>query len=526
MLLLMFLVILGVGGLLAALLGSWRPAAPRWIALVTTLFDLALSVVEWVRAGHIPALPSPWIEVYQATWLPALGVRFHLALDGLSLLMILLTFFLGVLAVAVCWEVRDRPGFFFFNLLWMLAGIVGIFLALDLFLFYVAWEVMLVPLYFLIALWGGERRVYAATQFFLFTQLSGLLMLISILALEFSRHPAGQVLSLDYLSLLGVPLPLGSGIWIMLGFLAAFAVKLPLFPLHTWQPEAFVAAPAGACITGLLVEIGGYGLIRFLFPLFPVAAHAAAPIVMILAVIGILYGALMALGQRDLKRLIAYGSIAHVGFVALGIFAWNRLALQGAVVLMIAHALSTGALFILVSILRDRTRAADIDPLGGIWSIAPSLSAATLFFLMASIGLPGLADFVGEFLILLGVYPVSHTLAALATSGVLFSTMYALRLVQRAFWGPEQRSWDIPDLAWREWAVLTPLALALVIFGIYPRPILGTFRPSLELLMQMASPGMGPGPSVRYSIAHIVVHFQPAPSAGAPAATRSLGGVR
>jgi NADH-quinone oxidoreductase subunit M len=489
MILLLLLILLGVGGALAAMLGSWRPAAPRWVALATTGLGLVLSVVEWTRAGAV-AVASPWIDQYQAAWLPSLGARFYLALDGLSLLMILLTFFLGVLAVAVSWEVRDRPGLFFLNLLWMLAGIVGIFLALNLFLFYVAWEVMLVPLYFLIALWGGERRAFASTQFFLFTQLSGLLMLISILALEFARQPAGRTLSLDYGALLGVPLSVHAGIWIMLGFLAAFAVKLPLFPLHTWQPEAFVAAPAGACITGLLIEIGGYGLIRFLLPLFPAAAHAAAPIVMTLAVVGILYGAWMALGQRDLKRLIAYGSVAHVGFVALGIFAWNRIALQGAVVLMIAHALSTGALFILVSLLRERTRSAGLDPLGGIWSIAPSLSAATLFFLLASIGLPGLADFVGEFLVLLGVYPVSHTLAALAALGVLFSTLYALRLVQRAFWGPEQRSWDIPDLTRREWAVLTPLALALVIFGIYPRPILGTFRPALEMLMQIAPPGL------------------------------------
>lgn len=488
MLLPLLLLILGVGGLLAALLGSWNHATPRWIALVTTLFGLALSATEWARFGFGHSLPTPWMEDYRASWIPSLGVQFHLALDGLSLLMVLLTFFLGVLAVVVSWEVRDRPGFFYLNLLWMLAGIVGIFLALDLFLFYVAWEVMLVPLYFLIVLWGGERRSYAGTQFFLFTQFSGLLMLIAILALAFSRQPAGHPLSLDYASLLQSPLPQHAAIWVMLGFLAAFAVKLPLFPLHTWQPEAFVAAPVGACITGLLIEIGGYGFIRFLVPLFPAAERSAAPVVMILAVVGILYGALMALGQSDLKRLISYGSIAHVGFVALGIFAWNRVALQGAVVLMIAHALSTGGLFILVSILRDRTRSADLDPLGGIWSIAPGLSATTVFFLVASIGLPGLADFIGEFMILLGVFPVSHTLAALAALGVLFSTLYALRLIQRAFWGPEQRSWDIRDLAWRDWVVLTPLALALVVFGFYPRPILSTFRPAMDALMQIAAP--------------------------------------
>lgn len=522
MLLLLLLIVLGVGGLLSAMLGSWRPALPRWIALGTTAAGLALAVIEWARAGQAATSPSSWIDQYQVAWLPAFGAHFHLALDGLSLLMILLTFFLGVLAVTVSWEVRDRPGFFFLNLLWMLAGIVGIFLALDLFLFYVAWEVMLVPLYFLIALWGGERRRFASVQFFLFTQLSGLLMLISILALEFSRQPAGQIFSLDYTALLGVPLPLRTGIWIMLGFLVAFAVKLPLFPLHTWQPAAFVAAPAGACITGLLIELGGYGLIRFLLPLFPAAAHAAAPIVMILAVIGILYGAWMALGQSDLKRLIAYGSIAHVGYVALGIFAWNRIALQGAVVLMIAHALSTGALFILVSLLRERTRSSSLDLLGGLWSIAPGLSAVTLFFLVASIGLPGLADFVGEFLVLLGVYPVSHTLAALAALGVLFSTLYALRLIQRAFWGLEQRSWDIPDLNWREWAVLAPLALALVIFGIYPRPILGTFRPALERLMQIAPPQpRGYAAASRASLA-----MRPRAGASLPSRTHSPGGVQ
>ena len=262
------------------------------------------------------------------------GIHFHLALDGLSLLLLMLTFLLGIMSVLASWtEIQEAVGFFHLNLLWVLAGIAGVFLAMDLFLFYFAWELMLVPMYFLIAIWGHERRVYAAAKFFLFTQLSGLLMLIAILALYFAHHTATGIFTFEYADLLGTPLSSHAALWIMLGFFVAFAVKLPMFPLHTWLPDAHTEAPTAGSVVlaGLLLKTGAYGMLRFVMPLFPAAAHAFAPVAMVLAVIGILYGAILAFAQTDLKRLVAYTSVSHLGFVLLGIFAWNKLALQGAV---------------------------------------------------------------------------------------------------------------------------------------------------------------------------------------------------
>ena len=303
--------------------------------------------------------------------------------------------------------------------MWVLAGIVGVFLAVDLFLFYFAWELMLIPMYFLIVIWGHERRVYAAMKFFLFTQFSGLLMLIAILALYFIHHQATGVYTFEYSELLGTQLSPGAELWIMLGFFVAFAVKLPVVPLHTWLPDAHTEAPtAGSVIlAGLLLKTGAYGLLRFVIPLFPHAAHEFTPVALVLAVIGIVYGAVMAFSQTDLKRLVAYTSVSHLGFVLLGIFSWNPLALQGAIMTMICHGLSTGALFILVGGLQERIHTRDLERMGGLWTVAPRLSGAALFFSLASLGLPGLGDFVGEFLVLLGSYKISVTITVVASLG-------------------------------------------------------------------------------------------------------------
>jgi NADH-quinone oxidoreductase subunit M len=289
-------------------------------------------------------------------------------MDGLSLLLVLLTVLLGLMAVVASWsEIRERVGFFHFNLLWVLAGIVGVFLALDLFLFYVFWEMMLVPMYFLIGIWGHESRIYAAIKFFIFTQASSLLMLLAIVTLFFLHHQQFGVYTFDYIALLGTPLGPGMAMWLMLGFFVAFAVKLPVVPFHTWLPDAHTEAPtAGSVIlAGLLLKTGAYGLLRFVVPLFPEAARAFAPAAMVLGVIGILYGAVLAFAQTDLKRLVAYTSISHLGFVVLGIFAWNEWALQGAVMQMICHGLSTGALFILVGALQERLQTRDMGRMGG-----------------------------------------------------------------------------------------------------------------------------------------------------------------
>ena len=476
-----------VAGAAAWAAARWSASAARWIALVAVLADFVLTLQMWIANSH--AGLTAWLAQADWLWIPQFGIRFHLAADGLSLLLLMLTFFLGVLSILASWhEISEEVGFFHLNLLWILAGVAGVFLAVNLFLFYFAWELMLVPMYFLIVIWGHENRIYAAVKFFIFTQLSGLLMLIAILALFFLHHGATGIYTFEYRDLLGTPMSSAAEMWIMLGFFVAFAVKLPVVVLHTWLPDAHTEAPtAGSVIlAGLLLKTGAYGMLRFVLPLFPHAAHAFAPVAMALGVAGILYGALLAFGQSDLKRLVAYTSVSHLGFVLLGIFVWNALALQGALMTMICHGISTGALFILVGALQDRIHTRAIDRMGGIWTTAPRLSGAALFFALASLGLPGLGDFVGEFLVLLGTYRQSIVLAVLATIGVLFATFYALRLVQRAFQGPNTHDWHIPDLVPREGLVMALMIAALLWLGLYPRPVLDTFQPAMARIEQQA----------------------------------------
>lgn len=487
MILVAVIVILLVAGLLAWISSRWSTELPRWISLAAAVVDLILTGRIWFASAS--SGPDGWLEEVKWNWIPGFGIHVHLAMDGLSLLMVILTLFLGIMAVLASWtEIRERVGFFHFNLMWVLAGIAGVFLALDLFLFYFAWELMLIPMYFLIILWGHERRIYAAMKFFLFTQLSGLLMLIAILALYFAHYQATGVLTFDYSDLLRTTLAPVTELWIMLGFFIAFAVKLPVVPLHTWLPDAHTEAPtAGSVIlAGLLLKTGAYGLMRFVVPLFPGAAHAFTPVALVLAVIGILYGAVMAFSQTDLKRLVAYTSVSHLGFVLLGIFAWNPLALQGAVMTMICHGLSTGGLFIIVGGLQQRIHTRDLGRMGGLWAVAPRLSAVALFLSLASLGLPGLGDFVGEFLVLLGAYEVSVSITVIASLGVLASTFYALRMVQRAFQGPNTGGWQLSDLTAREGVVMAVMIAGLLWLGFYPQPVLDTFTPAMSTLQQRA----------------------------------------
>ena len=486
MILLWFIVILLAGGVAAWVAARWSATVARVISLVAVLLNLVLGVWLWARSR---AAGGAWIEEFDVPWVPQFGIHFHLAVDGLGLLLLLLTFFLGVLSVLASWsEITERVGFFHWNLMWILAGITSVFVAMDLFLFYFAWELMLVPMYFLIAIWGHENRTYAALKFFLFTQISGLLMLIAILGVYFLHYAQTGVYTFQYEQLLGTAMPPGMGALLMLGFFIAFAVKMPVFPFHTWLPDAHTEAPtAGSVIlAGLMLKTGAYGLIRFVVPLFPEAANRFAPAAMVLGVVGILYGAILAFGQTDLKRLVAYTSVSHLGFVLLGIFAWNELALQGAVVTMICHGVSTGGLFVLVGALQERIHTREMARMGGLWETVPRLSGTAMVLALASLGLPGLGDFVGEFLVMLGTWEANRWMAVFAALGVLGATFYALRFVQRGFHGPNVHGWRLRDLRVREAAVVGSMIVVLLWLGLYPRPVLDTFAPASERLRQTA----------------------------------------
>jgi NADH-quinone oxidoreductase subunit M len=432
-------------------------------------------------------------------WIDQLGIRIHLALDGLSLLLLLLTGFIGVIAVAASWtEIEERVGFFHFHLMWVLSGIAGVFLSIDLFLFYFFWEMMLVPMYFLIGMWGHERRVYAAVKFFIFTQISGLLMLIAIVALAFAHARATGIFTFDYMQLLGTPLPPATARWLLLGFFGAFAVKLPAVPVHTWLPDAHTEAPTAGSVVlaSLMLKTGAYGLLRFAVPLFRDAAIAFAPVAIALGVAGVLYGAVLAFGQTDLKRLVAYTSVSHMGFVLIGIFAGTTLALQGVVLQMLCHGVSTGALFVLVGGLQERVHTRDMRRLGGLWPTMPRMGGMTMFFALASMGLPGLGNFVAEFLVLVGTYRVSPVATIVASIGLILSTVYALWMVQATFQGPARAgaadeathgTVRLTDLGAREMAVAIALVIALVWLGMYPQPFVDAASPVVAPLAAPAA---------------------------------------
>lgn len=479
MILIYLIVILLAGAFLAWIAGSWSLVLPRIIALVVLGLDLILIILylfQPISSGN------NWLIDFKVDWIPVFGISFHLALDGLSLLMLMLTIFLGILSVIISWkEIHEKVGFFHFNLLLILAGIVGVFLSLDLFLFYFFWELMLVPMYFLIGIWGHENRIKASYKFFLYTQASGLLMFISILAIYFVHGNSTGLYTFDYVQLLGTDMSSSTAFLIMSGFLAAFLVKLPVVPFHNWLPDAHTEAPtAGSLIlAALLLKTGAYGLLRFIVPLFPSVSVTFAPIGMLLGIAGILYGAKLAFAQTDLKRLVAYTSVSHMGFVILGVFSFNELAYQGVVMQMIAHGISTGALFIMAGQLSERIHTRDINKMGGLWEKVPVMGAIGLIFSMASLGLPGLGNFIAELLILIGAFKANVWMSCLASLGLIAATIYSLRIVQKVFFGDKNIDWKINDLSIREKIVSASLVIIIVGLGLFPQPVFDIAKPAL-----------------------------------------------
>ena len=486
----LILLMLGAGAV-AGFSERIHAAAPKWISLASFIVTLA-----WLGTAFLggDAYANQYIP-----WIPRFGINIVLSMDGLSLLLVALTLFLGIVAVVSSWtEIKERPGFFQFNILWVMAGVVGVFTALDLFLFFFFWEVMLIPMYFLIAVWGHEDKAYASMKFFLFTQISGLLMLFAILALVYLHYAATGVISFNYYDLLDAQIGGDTAFFVMLGFFVAFVVKLPGVPFHTWLPDAHTQAPtAGSVIlAGILLKTGAYGLIRFVVPLFPEASADFAVWAMFLGALSILYGGFMAYSQSDFKRLVAYSSVAHMGFVLLGVFAFyevggvlvvNDLAVQGAIVTMVAHGFSTAALFMMAGALQERLHTREMSNMGGLWVRAPRMGAVTLFFVVASVGMPGLGNFVGEFLVLVGAFKANVPLTVAGALGVVVAAVYGLFLMQRSFQGtPNPDVAAMRDFGLREMSVMILMMAGLIWIGIHPQELLDMSAPVVEALWQAA----------------------------------------
>jgi len=473
-----------IAGLLAWFCGKWSSLLPRIISLIAISLNFILVILVYLQSD--PNQQNKWLIDYKISWIPHFGINLHLAIDGLSMIMVLLTLFLGLISVIISWrEIRERTGFFHFNILWILAGITGVFLSLDLFLFYFFWELMLVPMYFLIGIYGHENRLYASFKFFIYTQAGGLLMFISILALYFIHGRNSGVYTFDYVDLLVTSMSAGTSYLVMLGFLAAFLIKLPVVPFHNWLPDAHTEAPTAGSVllAGLLLKTGAYGLLRFVIPIFPQASLSFAPIGMALGVVGILYGAKLAFAQTDLKRLVAYTSVSHMGFIMLGVYSFNVIAFQGVVIQIIAHAISTGALFILVGQLQERIHTRDLNQMGGLWPQVPVMGSMGLVFALASLGLPGFGNFIAEFFILTGTFKANILMACLASLGLVGSMIYSLRIVQKVFLGKEVSKWKIQDFTVREKLVYASLVIVIFYIGLFPQRLIDTAEPALSKIL-------------------------------------------
>jgi NADH-quinone oxidoreductase subunit M len=485
-----FVIFFPTAGALALLL---IPSARTQAIRVTTLIVTAVTVLASVplfTAFQAGERGMQFVE--RAPWVPRLGIQYSLGVDGISVLLIVMTTLLSAVAVLSSFTaITERVKSYMALLLVLETGMIGVFAALDLVLFYVFWEVVLIPMYLLIGVWGGPRRIYAAVKFILYTVVGSLLMLVGILYLYFAHQAAFGEYTFDLLRLYDTPLGRDAQLWLFGAFALAFAIKVPMFPFHTWLPDAHVEAPtAGSVIlAGVLLKMGTYGFVRFAMPLFPEGALAFAPWIIALSVIGIIYGALVAMVQTDVKKLVAYSSVSHLGFVMLGLFALNAQGIQGSVIQMVNHGLSTGALFLAVGILYERRHTREIAEFGGVTQIMPIFAALFLIVCLSSLGLPGLNGFIGEFLILLGAFKANPWVAGLSATGVILGAVYLLWMFQRVMFGPvtNEKNRGLRDLTRREFWVLAPVIVFIVWIGVYPNTFLRFLDMPASALMEQVS---------------------------------------
>lgn len=456
---------------------------------------LVFSIIEFVLSLTLIVLfksnTANFQFVEKVPWVKSFGMQYFMGVDGISLFLVMLTTFLSVLCILSSWgAIKKNIKEYMISMLFLETGMIGAFVALDLVLFYLFWEMMLIPMYLLIGVWGGPRRIYAAVKFFLYTMVGSVLMMVAILALYFLYHKATGVYTFDITKLYQLNLPLGPQMWMFAAFGLAFAIKVPMFPFHTWLPDAHTEAPtAGSVIlAGVLLKMGTYGFIRFCVPLFPSAAHRFVPLIMVLAVIGIIYGALVAMMQSDVKKLVAYSSVSHLGFVMLGMFALNMQSVEGSIYQMLNHGISTGALFLIVGMIYERRHTRLIKDFGGLAKQLPIFATFFMIATLSSIGLPGTNGFVGEFLILLGTFKTSKVFAVFGATGVVLGAAYMLWMFQRVMFGKldKEENKALKDLNFREVATLVPIVIMVFWMGIYPKYFIGKMEKSVSnLLLQV-----------------------------------------
>jgi len=458
----------------------------KGITFITTLVNFFISLFlyrDFDLTTHKFQFTNnvPWIKEY--------GISYHVGIDGITLFLILLTTFLTVISVIACWkDIKEKVKGFMICILFLETGMIGVFISLDLFLFYIFWEVMLIPMYLLIGVWGAPaRRIYAAVKFFLFTMFGSLLMLVAILVLYFYNHSVTGVYTFDLEQLYQLSIPYGTQVWLFLAFALAFAIKVPMFPFHTWLPDAHTEAPTvgSVLLAAVLLKMGTYGFLRFNLPLFPEATFKFVPLISILALIGIIYGAMVCIVQKDLKRLIAFSSVSHLGFVMLGIFALNIQGLEGGILQMLNHGFSTGALFLIVGMLYERRHTRMIEEFGGLSKVMPVYATFFMIVTLSSIGLPGLNGFIGEFLILLGTFKSNVVFAVIAALGVILAAVYMLWMFQRVMFGKvtKEENKKLKDLSLREIIVLLPLIFFIIQIGVYPKPFLSRMDATVKHLI-------------------------------------------